>query len=68
MILNADNRTVKYFTINMASLTSYVPSSDIEEDSDFQHDENPPLRTPFGPKFNQQDIFAENSRLILLII
>ena len=27
----------------MASLNSYVPSSDIEEDSHFQHDENPPL-------------------------
>ncbi len=62
MISNTDNKTVKSFTINMASLNLYVPSSDIEEDSDFQHDENPPLRTPFGAKFNQQVIFVENSR------
>ena len=62
MVSNADNKTVKSFTINMASLNSYVPSSDIEEDSDFQDYENPPLRVAFGAKFNQQVMFVENSR------
>ena len=62
MISNADNKTVKSFTINMASLNSYVPSTDIEEDPDFQDYENPPLRAAFGAKFNQQVMFVENSR------
>ena len=67
MVSNDSNKTVKSFTINMASLNNSVPPSDIEEDHTFGDDDlysypSPPLRTAFGAKFNQQVMFVENSR------
>ena len=64
MISNTTDKTVKTFTINMASLDASVPLSDIEEDQDvdgFDSYPSPPLRTPFGPKADRQVMFVNNA-------